>query len=217
MNIDGKKIILIGDSIGAGYLASSYESSFPGLLEKRYGAQILNYSISGSRIARQKVSINPEFDEDFLKRTERIKEEADLLIVFGGTNDFGHGDAQIGSEDSIDPYTFYGALNLLIQKLEKRYPHKIMFILPLPRANEDNPKGDGFKVKPTLPLNGYVEIMKKVLDQKRILYLDLFNDPDFNISSPNFYHLFASDGLHPIDQGHLLIAQKINNFISINF
>ena len=32
--------------------------------------------------------------------------DADVVVVFGGTNDFGHGDAKLGTFESRDPYTF---------------------------------------------------------------------------------------------------------------
>ncbi len=35
--------------------------------------------------------------------------DADIIIVFGGTNDFGNGDAPFGEMSDRTPYTFYGA------------------------------------------------------------------------------------------------------------
>lgn len=37
--------------------------------------------------------------------------DADIIIVFGGTNDFGNGDAPFGEMSDRTPYTFYGRIN----------------------------------------------------------------------------------------------------------
>lgn len=73
------------------------------------GAEVKNYGIGGTRIARQREKSEEEkFDQDFVKRADEMEEGADAVVVFGGTNDFGHGDAAIGDFDSRDVYTFYG-------------------------------------------------------------------------------------------------------------
>ena len=73
--------------------------------------------VGGTRIARQ---ITPSavgrYDEDFNKRYDAMNKDADVLFIFGGTNDFGHGDAPIGKEDDESVYTFNGALNTLLKK-----------------------------------------------------------------------------------------------------
>ena len=45
-----------------------------------------------------------------------------MIFVFGGTNDYGHGDAPLGKQGDNDPLTFYGALYDLYQRLLKKYP-----------------------------------------------------------------------------------------------
>ena len=48
--------------------------------------------------------------------------DADIVVVFGGTNDFGWGDAPLGTMEDRREDTFYGAYHLLLQKLIDRYP-----------------------------------------------------------------------------------------------
>lgn len=114
------KILFLGDSITAGAGLNTKEEMFTALVGKMTKAEVKNYGIGGTRIARNsQSSADSSFDEDFLKRAEKMDKKADLVFVFGGTNDYGHGDAPIGEISDETPYTFYGAMNLLIRYLEK--------------------------------------------------------------------------------------------------
>ncbi len=69
-----------------------------------------NCGIVGTRIARQKTPPAKSYtDRDFCSRVEEMDNDADIIIVFGGTNDFGNGDAPFGEMSDRTPYTFYGA------------------------------------------------------------------------------------------------------------
>ena len=117
MEIVGKKIAFLGDSVTEGAAASAPEKNFVSLMRSVYGAQALNYGAGGTRIARQKSpSENPVYDEDFLLRADKTDKGAEIIAVFGGTNDYGHGDAPLGTAADDTPYTFYGAVNCLYEK-----------------------------------------------------------------------------------------------------
>src|SRR5574344_1642021 len=122
-------IDFLGDSITAGAGAQKVENMFSYLLCKKLGAKENNYGVGGTRIARQRVSSkDPGEDEDYQKRAPLMDKNADLVIVFGGTNDYGHGDAPLGKLGDKDPYTFYGALALLCESLLRRYrPEQLAF------------------------------------------------------------------------------------------
>ena len=47
--------------------------------------------------------------------------DADGVVVFGGTDDFGHGDAPIGTPSDRTYDTFYGACHVLFSKLIEKY------------------------------------------------------------------------------------------------
>ena len=99
MELKGLKINFLGDSITQGYAATNRdELGFVGLIASRYGALCRNYGIGGTRIAPQKTpSSEPRWDRDFIGRVDEMDPDADIVVVFGGTNDFGHGDAPLGA------------------------------------------------------------------------------------------------------------------------
>lgn len=201
----------LGDSITAGAGAGIVDNMYTTIVGNLTGAKINNYGICGTRIARQQSpSENPEFDEDFLQRAERMDKNADFVFVFGGTNDYGHGDVPIGSIADKTPYTFCGALNMLIDYLSKTYgKDKICFILPLHRKNEDNPYGEnGQKKTKSGTLSDYVNAEVEVLDRNGVKYLNM-ND----LFPLDKIDKLTVDGLHPDPSGHRAIADRIITYL----
>lgn len=70
-------------------------------------------------------------------RAKEMKTDVDAVVVFGGTNDFGHGDAPFGEITDTEPDTFCGACDALISLLLNKYPSKpVVFLTPLHRLSE---------------------------------------------------------------------------------
>lgn len=218
MELKGKKALFLGDSITQGVATSSPDKIYLNLLKESVElSAAVNYGISGTRFAKQKSpSDNPIVDRDFCSRVDEMDEDADLIVVFGGTNDYGHGDALIGTMTDRTKDTFYGACHVLMKKLINKYPDsQIVFMTPIHRLNEDNPYGDEYQgtEKIYAPLKTYVEIIKEVAEFYSIPVLDLFAVSGIQ---PNVHILrekFCPDGLHPNDAGHVKIAQKLEGFL----
>lgn len=62
---------------------------------------------------------------------EVMPEGADLLMVLGGTNDWA-GSVPLGALNSTDDTEFYGALNLLCERLTTRFPDATILLLTTP-------------------------------------------------------------------------------------
>ena len=97
MELRDLKINFLGDSITQGTGSSSPENCYVSKVAEYTGALCRNYGIGGTRIARQQEpSEIAQFDLDFCQRVADMDPDADVVIVFGGTNDYDHGDAPIG-------------------------------------------------------------------------------------------------------------------------
>ena len=133
MNLENLKINFLGDSITEGVGPSCIENVYWKVLERKTGAQCFGYGISGSRIADQRVpGPYPESEHPFVTRVESMITDADIIVVFGGVNDFAHGDAPFGTQADRTGETFCGAVHLLMETLINKYPASaIVFMTPL--------------------------------------------------------------------------------------
>ena len=214
MELKGTKINFLGDSITAGDGSSALSKSFPAVIEREYGAVCRNYGICGSCIARRKeIDSTITSHRDFVMRVDDMEPDADVVVVFGGTNDFGHGDAPIGTMDDRTPYTFYGALHCLYIALIKKYPAKLIVILtPTHRYNEDNPHGDN-KTTSVATLIEYVNIIREVAEYYSLPVYDLFKESGFQTRVPEVQQMLMPDGLHPSDMGYEVLAHKVAQYL----
>ena len=215
MQLKGKKINFLGDSITEGHGSSDIKYCFVSLIAQREDAICRTYGIGGTRIARQhKPSPVPVWDKDFVSRVDDMDPDADSIIVFGGTNDYGHGDAPVGEFSDRTNDTFCGALHCLYTKLLEKYPKADFLVLtPLHRLNEDNPRGDGNKAEATLPLSGYRDIIKTVAEYYSLPVLDLWAVSGLQPKVDVIREKFMPDGLHPSDAGYAILAERIGNFL----
>lgn len=213
MELKGTKINFLGDSITEGAGTSSPDRMFTMLIEREYGAICQNYGIGGTRIARQKTPTEEKWDRDFISRVPEMDNDADIVVVFGGTNDFGHGDAPLGTMSDRTPYTFYGALHCLYTALTEKYPDvPVVILTPLHRWNEDSPKGDN-KPAPVGTLKEYVNIIREVAEYYSLPVLDLFKESGLQPKIPVIQQKYVPDGLHPNDDGNAILAHKIARFL----
>ena len=215
MELKGTKINFLGDSITEGAGTSSPDRMFTMLIEREYGAICQNYGIGGTRIARQKTPTEEKWDRDFISRVPEMDNDADIVVVFGGTNDFGHGDAPIGTMSDRTPYTFYGALHCLYTALIEKYPGvPIVVLTPLHRITEDIPTGDN-KPAPVGTLKEYVNIIREVAEYYSLPVLDLFKESGLQPKIPVIQQKYVPDGLHPNDAGNEILAHKIARFLEM--
>lgn len=215
MELKGTKINFLGDSITEGAGTSSHDKMFTMLIERVYGAICQNYGIGGTRIARQKTPTEEKWDRDFISRVPEMDNDADIVVVFGGTNDFGHGDAPLGTMSDRTPYTFYGALHCLYTALIEKYPGvPIVVLTPLHRITEDIPTGDN-KPAPVGTLKEYVNIIREVAEYYSLPVLDLFKGSGLQPKIPIIQQKYVPDGLHPNDAGNEILAHKIARFLEM--
>lgn len=216
MNLKGLKLAFLGDSITEGVGTSEPSKIYLNVLKETAGLkETLNYGASGTRFARQKLLDTDEAVEldnnSFSVRFETMDDSADAVVVFGGTNDFGHGDANLGCFDDRCPDTFYGACHYLFSGLIKKYLGKpIVIMTPLHRCEEAIITADK-KVK---TLKKYVEIIREVAEFYSLPVLDLYASSGIQPKIDEIKELYMPDGLHPNDNGNKVIATKLANFFA---
>ncbi|MBE5787612.1 MAG: SGNH/GDSL hydrolase family protein [Clostridiales bacterium] len=209
MILKGAKINFLGDSITEG-VGTTVQDCFCTQIGEKYGAICRNYGISGTRIARQQVPANPPstFDLDFCMRSLEMDEDADVVVVFGGTNDYGHGDAPFGTFEDRTVDTYCGGLHVLYQRLLERYPRSLIVILtPLHRWGERQPRFDGHI------LDDFVQMTRKVAEYYSLPVLDLYAMSGMQPELEGVRNQYVPDGLHPNTEGHKILTELIAKFL----
>ena len=206
MELKGKKINFLGDSITEGVGASEYAHCYVEQFAAATGAVCRNYGISGTRIAKRRVPYEiPEFDRYYASRVPEMDPDADVVVVFGGTNDYGHGDAPLGEMNDRTVWTYYGALHVLFTALIEKYPTaQIVILTPLHREDEE---------KRTPILKPFVDATRQVAEYYSLPVLDLWANYGIQPRIPVMKNMYVPDGLHPNDAGHGILANKLRAFL----
>lgn len=218
MELKGKKIAFLGDSITEGVGTSSIDHVYWNVIAQRTGAECYGYGISGTRIAVQQRVPSPEPSHDlyFGSRVEDMIPDADIVVVFGGTNDFGHGDAALGKMEDRRMDTFYGAYHLLMQQLIERYPtSQIVVMTPLHRCSEDEDVYNEFGVRRQGNLARYAQAIREVAAFYGIVVVDLFATCRIQPRVKILKELYMPDGLHPNDAGNVLVAERLLSVLGV--
>ena len=201
MKLQNIKVNFLGDSITEGHGTTNPNNVFHQIIKREYDlAEAYNCGIGGTRIAKQLSPSIHRHDLYFELRSKIMPSDVDAVVVFGGTNDFGHGDAEMGDISSTDIRTFCGAVNSLISTIKSDFPNsKIIFMTPLRRVNENIPNHNG------KALEDYVDAIINITKKHDIPVIDLFRS---DIIDPHDKTVIP-DGLHPNDKGHIIMANYI--------
>lgn len=221
MKTEGKIISFLGDSIteGVGVIDIDH-NRYDNVLKKVLGLKkVYNYGISGTRLAHQrKPSEKPRYDLCFCGRAYDIFPQSDIIIVYGGVNDYIHGDAPIGKFGDNTPATFCGAVDFLMNLLKTTYINsKIIFLTPARCIRDDFdyrfPSKRAIKGEDKQPLSYYRDVIIETAKKYDILVLDMFTKMPVDVLDIEQRNKYTSDGLHFNDVGHSLIAQLIGDFV----
>ncbi len=200
--LSNKTISCLGDSITQG--VGNNDISWVDYLKDLIDAKKINkYGVAGSRIAKDN-----ERQDSFLDRMQDIDPESDIIVIFGGVNDFNHAHP-LADETSLDPETFYGALNLLLTSLQNRFP-TADFLLMTPMKSSDFKGYPNWKEKNSagLTLKDYRDAILKTAENHSILVLDLYAESGLTPDLAEIKKNMLPDGLHPSKEGYLKIARK---------
>jgi lysophospholipase L1-like esterase len=204
----GSKLCVIGDSITYGYTMTLTDGELVGsrvtkkwhkYVAERYGIENVVESAEIGRAFTRDGSMSTRFTEV----VKNIDADCDVIIVFGGTNDFGF-NANIGNiddepSDTNQNSSFYSAVSYVANYLTNNFPNaEIIFMTPIPRNDGDtfNPSNTaGAKV------TDYANAIAEVGRSYGIRVIDLNRVSNFYIANQTWIDENMPDGLHPNDNG----------------
>ena len=216
MELKNKRIAFLGDSITQGYGVSEPSKLYWQVLGRNTGAIVSANGIGGSRLAKQPGVTEFEGPEKYFElRVEELDPDADVVVVYGGVNDFGGSNAPLGRMGDREPDTFYGACHSLFLKLLNRYPtSEIVIMTPLHCGNEwVYVNYDQTHTRNVADLEGYVDVIREVAAYYGLPVLDLFRTSGMQSDVPIIREKLLPDWLHPNDIGHARIASRLEGFL----
>lgn len=217
MELKGKKIAFLGDSITEGHgvadPANRYDNRLKEMCEL---AAVYNYGIGGTRIAHKSVpSAKPRHDLCFCGRVYNIDPEADIVVVYGGVNDYGHGDAPMGTETDTTPATYMGGVRFLMNYLRTEFAGRpVVFLTPARCRGDEAVSRQHPQNGTAYPLIAYVDAITLIAADYDIPVLDLYRNLGIDPNKEEDRKNFAPDGLHFNDAGHERIAALLSGLLA---
>ena len=217
----GKKIGLLGDSIAAngGFITKACQ-----LL----GATFKNAAIGGWFLGNYENKAIYKQINGVSPATTQLDGDEDLIVIFAGTNDFGHSftigepyitDAEGHRSYNTDANTTCGGLALAIQTLYTKYGGYIPIVIctPLQRslAGASSSGGSWDKNSINKYMDDYIDAIISVATYYGIPVCDFYHC-NMNPNIPAANTLYFADGLHPNAVGHSVMGQLLANFLVNN-
>ncbi len=206
IDFSDKKIVCLGDSITAAANLENLEDyqqySYPAYLKELLGAgSVENLGIGGSSIGRY-------WENAFVDRYKDIPQDADIILVMGGTNDgFCVSQEEFGTMEEREERTFIGDLDELMRGLKENYPEaKIIFVTPLPNVLHDMLRKERDYLLPQFMI---ANAMKTLGEEHEIPVIDLYNSNLLDSHDAAVIYNYMPDGVHCNQQGYKVLAGKI--------
>lgn len=198
-SIQGKRLLILGDSYCAGYGLARREDAWPYQMADTWNLTYYDHAISGSTFAS-----GPQSSAPMVERVKEItKDRLDVIIVQGASNDWSH-NIPVGELDSRDPETAMGALNVILDTLEEAHPEATLICFtPWISNGTENTLG--------LETTAYHDAMLSLCENRGILCYDAADDQanGVHMASQDFrteYCLTPTDRWHMNPKGQAMFA-----------
>ncbi len=189
----------LGDSITTYASAPTAGMNYHDWFGKWYHVTNNDYGISGA-------TLSANGNNQFVYRYQNMTDDADIIFVKGGTNDFGG--TPIGDQNSRLLTTYRGAVRNLIEGLIEKYPDKhIVFLSVIHRSNGDfTPETKNVSGS---VLGDFAAATEELAREYGIDSLDIYNPEQLDFTKPDVVETLMPDKLHPSGEGHKIIAEYI--------
>ncbi len=153
----------------------------------------------------------------FAPKMEELKQidfsKVKILIIEHGTNDYNGGQMLDNPEDKFDEETYGGALRQTLTLLQSTYPNlRIVLISPiyceLGKTETEKCYNTAYGNGGTL--DEYVLLEKQIAEEFGVEWIDAYHESGIWEENADYY---LYDGLHLVEEGHLLMG----NFIAAYF
>lgn len=150
----------------------------------------------------------------------RFVPKADLILLFIGTNDWGH-ETPFGTPEDRGDISFHGALDTILGNLREKYPEALIAMMtPLHRYGFGHSKLTGEHYTYDYLPNGrgaglcsYAAAIRTVCARHGVPVIELHRSQILDPSDPAQKEAYTADGVHPNREGCKIVAREILRFL----
>lgn len=238
----GLTMLSIGDSITHGFCPRNYTGhttgsqldSFTKLAAERLGMEYVDLGVSNSYVTNNGTDPMCTRVDD----TTRMPASADVITFMGGTNDVRNPNTvPLGTMADRGTDTFYGALHTIMQKLYTKYiagvsvanGKKVKIVICTPVKLLDSSKSSQANTVANnagvlYDWRGFIAAIKEVAAFYSFPVCDFHNLSGINphldrtvhgteSGYTGYYNPYITDGTHPTQEGHEMMADVLVGFI----
>lgn len=218
--LSSKWIGKIWDAVGDSITEHNFRTTknYHDYIKDKIAITVNNFGVSGTGYITPSGTAGTEIYNRISSLTP-----ADLITVFAGTNDWG-GNKILGTFGDTGTTTVYGGIYTTLNNLITQFPTNttIAVFTPLPRSDSNGTITPANNTASTpYSLRDVADAVINVAKHFGIPCLDLYrtaNLPVWNTTANNYYFTApgnsSPDGLHPNDNGHKVLADKILAFMN---
>lgn len=199
----GKKICAYGDSVTEQNKWQAYVASY-------FGCSFYNRGVGGTTVTQVNSSTN-HMSADI--RIETIPTDSDVILVFGGHNDWSSASINMGdikTDELSESVSFKAAFALMLKKIQTRCPSaKIITMTPVGGRTEEAAinQDKQFYIR-DLCMTDFANAVKEVSAYYGIPCIDINANSGINTLNHTTY---IADLIHPNVEGGKLIANEVIN------
>lgn len=205
-----KKITCYGDSITAQNQWQPHVASYFGCTMINKGVGGTTVFNNGNREIIEGVTMDSWMCSD--DRINLIPNDTDVILVFGGHNDWAYNNLQMGvlGDGNLIDSTFKSAYSLMLKKLVTKFPNARIITMTPVGGRTETEKGNSDKQYyiRDLCMTDFANAVKEVSAYCAIPCIDI--NAESGISTLN-HDTYIADVIHPNSEGGKLIANAVIN------
>lgn len=129
------------------------------------------------------------------ERINAIPSDSDFIIFMGGTNDWLQ-NKPLGDINSKDVTTFYGALNVIVEKLFNRCPQATILFCGTPYGKTT------LNITSGLTQRDYANCIRNIAEKYGIKYIDTMSEMECNVFNISYFYQYEDGNyIHPNVKG----------------
>lgn len=205
-----KKITCFGDSITA-------QNQWQPWVAQYFNCTMVNKGVGGTTVFNNgnKEVIEGEIRDSWMCSDDRINlipSDSDIILVFGGHNDWGYNNLEMGvlGDGNLIDSTFKSAYSLMLKKLITKFPNARIITMTPVGGRTETEKGNSDKQYyiRDLCMTDFAKAVKEVSGYYGIPCIDI--NAESGISTLN-HDTYIADVIHPNSEGGKLIANAVIN------